>query len=222
VTRPKRVPTGLWYYVIAIVSMGMLAFVPFLHAASKLKRRDLWKLGAVYGGIAFVAVLLVDTAPTNAAGSATGVAANIGGFALLGLVVAACVQLRNVRRDVYGTPGRLGLPRTGNPSQIAAINAARGRRRQARQLAARDPLMARELRIGRPDLYHEYDDGGMVDLNSAPAPVIAQVCGIPPAIAEAITQAREKLGQFSSVDEALVYAEVTDSRGIIKDRAITL
>ena len=54
---------------------------------------------------------------------------------------------------------------------------------------AEDPALARSLGIGRPDLARGYDDGGLVDLNTASAPVIAQVCGLDAALAEAIVAA---------------------------------
>jgi hypothetical protein len=34
------------------------------------------------------------------------------------------------------------------------------------------PVLARELRIGRPDVPRQFDDGGLVDLNHAPVPVL--------------------------------------------------
>jgi hypothetical protein len=57
-----------------------------------------------------------------------------------------------------------------------------------------DPSLARELGVGRPDLRRGFDDGGLVDLNSAPAAVIAQVCGIDPQQAETIVAARQGRG----------------------------
>ena len=40
------VPTGKWYFVITIASVGLLAAVPFFHAASRLDRPQLRKVGA--------------------------------------------------------------------------------------------------------------------------------------------------------------------------------
>ncbi len=83
--------------------------------------------------------------------------------------------------------------------------------------------MARELRIGRPDLPRYYDDGGLVDLNSAPAEAIAGICQIPLSVAEQITAARDVVGRFGSVTEALVDARlIGDAADIIADRALVL
>jgi len=54
------------------------------------------------------------------------------------------------------------VPPTLHDPALAAAIACRQRRQQARQLLANDPGLARELRIGRPDLPRDYDDGGLV------------------------------------------------------------
>ena len=36
-------------------------------------------------------------------------------------------------------------------------------------------MLARELRIGRPDLPRQYDDGGLVDVNNVPVGVLAEL-----------------------------------------------
>ena len=64
----------------------------------------------------------------------------------------------------------------------------------------RDPALARELRIGRPDLPREYDDGGLVDINHAPAEVIA-TSGMTLELAQKIVEVRETVGGFISAEE---------------------
>jgi DNA uptake protein ComE-like DNA-binding protein len=85
-------------------------------------------------------------------------------------------------------------------------------------------LLADELRIGRPDLAGRYDDGGLVDLNSAPADVIAQICGIPAVVANAIVEFRDRRAQpFTNVDELFVMADLPVSTwDRIRDRAVLL
>jgi len=63
---------------------------------------------------------------------------------------------------------------------------ARARRADARRLAAVDPPLARELGIGRPNLRRGLDDGGLVELNTAPAAVIAHLCDLPLVVHERI------------------------------------
>ena len=67
--------------------------------------------------------------------------------------------------------------------------------------------MARELRIGRPDLPRTYDDGGLVDLNSAPAEAIANTCGIEIAVATLIVNARAAGITFTTIDDVFSFTE---------------
>jgi hypothetical protein len=75
------------------------------------------------------------------------------------------------------------------------------RRSQARQLALEQPALAQSLRIGRPDLPREYDDGGLVDLNSVPAAWLAILPGVTRQQADAIVLSRTQYGRFRLVDE---------------------
>jgi DNA uptake protein ComE-like DNA-binding protein len=83
-------------------------------------------------------------------------------------------------------------------------------------------LLARELRVGRPDLSHTYDDGGLVDLNRAPAAAIASVCGLDPATARRIVEVREAAGvPFAAVDDVFAWAEIPlDLWELVRDRGI--
>jgi hypothetical protein len=81
-----------------------------------------------------------------------------------------------------------------NAQAIAAANMRRELRRQAREHAAEDPALARELRIGRPDLPRQYDDGGLIDVNHVPAPALTMLSGVTPEIAERIVSIRDHVG----------------------------
>jgi hypothetical protein len=47
-------------------------------------------------------------------------------------------------------------------------------------LLGRDPAVAAELRIGRPDLPRNFDDGGLIDVNTVPAQVLSRLLGLRP------------------------------------------
>lgn len=47
------------------------------------------------------------------------------------------------------------------------------RKQQARELAERNPVLARDLNIGGPDAPHDYNDGGLADVNQVPGDVLA-------------------------------------------------
>ncbi len=69
--------------------------------------------------------------------------------------------------------------------------------------------MARELRVGRPDLPgRNYDDGGLVDVNHASSQAMVDVLEIDLAHAEEITQARTEIHGFSSLGELDAYTSL--------------
>jgi DNA uptake protein ComE-like DNA-binding protein len=106
---------------------------------------------------------------------------------------------------------------------VSAVLAARTRRDESRRLAAADPLMARDLRIGRPDLPRTYDDGGLVDLNSAPVEAIAGMCGIAPALAAQIVNARRTGIIFTTVDDVFSCTDIPYPLwDRIRDRAVLI
>jgi DNA uptake protein ComE-like DNA-binding protein len=191
----------------------------------------------VYGTVGVVLLALVGATPTDASGNAVGVAGHvlqvIFGCLAIPTIGAACVQLAPLRREVYGqTDGTRPSPATrrdvprdvGIDPAVAAVIASRERQAEARRLVASDHLMARELRIGRPDLGHRYDDGGLVDLNTAPVVVIARICDIDTDTARRMVDARDRQGgTFSNVDEVFVVADVPwPLWERIRDRAIVV
>lgn len=103
-----------------------------------------------------------------------------------------------IRSKVFGLSKP---PQTPNERAIALAQHRRNLRQEARELAKRDPALAKELRIGRPDLPRQYDDGGLVDANHAPAEVIATIPGITPELARKIVEVRETVGGFISAEE---------------------
>lgn len=220
---------GAWYYWVTIVTAGLFAWVPFLHAASRLNDRRLRRRAAVYGLSAVVLVALSGATPTDANGDPRGAVGSTLStvFALLAIamIVVACVQLRPVRRTVYGLaePSRFVIPAGTDPAVAQAL-AARERRNSARSLLEKDPMLARDLNIGRPDRPRSYDDGGLVDLNTASAGLLVAVCGLMTEEAERLVSARELFpAGFSSVDEALVYAELSGPAAhVLRDRGVLL
>ncbi len=195
---------GGWYFAVPILTAGLLAAVPFWHAARRLGRPAVRRLALVYTALdAFLVVLLVLTPDPDPDGSPGNAAVStITGLVILAVVIVGCTQLRGLRREVHGRPDAVS---TSADPAVARALAARRRRTEARDVRAADPTLARELGIGRPDLGRGFDDGGLVDLNTAPAPVIAAVCGIDPAHADAIVAARTaRGGTWLALGEVLV------------------
>lgn len=190
--------TTLWYYAVVVVSLGLLTAIPFAHAATRLRGQPASRwcvVSAVLYTAAIIAVVELSPGP--------GPHQWIGGMVIFALIAGALVHLTFVRRQIHSAPASVRDPAVG------AVLDARRRRDEARRIVEQDPSMARELRIGRPDLPRTFDDGGLVDLNSAPAAVIAHVCGVDMPVAQHLVDARAAAGTpFLRVDDAFSYSDV--------------
>ncbi len=220
-TRPARrgplrwFAQGGWYLFVIVLSLGILSFVPFVHAATRVRRPLMWLWMALYTA-AVITIFFTDS-PAK------------GGFAL-SLMIIASIHSVVLRHQVWPTtatpspaPAVVGSAGWPPDPAVAAVLAARARRDNARRLAGADPQMARELRIGRPDLPRTYDDGGLVDLNSAPPQVIAGSCGIDLTVATSIADARIAGVPFSTVDDVFALAEIPyELWDRIRDRAVVI
>ena len=160
---------GSWYFVITVLSLGLLAWVPFVHGAVRLRSRGQGIRAIVYLALAALAVALLVTARFDPQGNPTGIGLIeifIGVDMLFWLAVVGCLAQRYLRREVYD-------PTRGAERQPTVLRSAEDRRRLARKLVADDPKLSRWLHIGRPDRRRHLDDGGLVDLNTASARAIA-------------------------------------------------
>lgn len=204
-------------------SLGIATFVPFLHAASRLPYRSTsWVLAAVYTASSIGALAIVVTAPEGPAGE-NSLQANIG--VVLGWAVAASAYLflPRLRREVYGLPDMSPRPPRGGSPAVEVALAERAQRRKAAQLVASDPNLARELRIGRPDLPRSYDDGGLVDLNAFDADGLAGYIGLPPDVAQRIVDARELMDGFTSINEVCALVGISQAtEEVLKDRCVVV
>ncbi|MFG2043436.1 BTAD domain-containing putative transcriptional regulator [Dactylosporangium sp. NPDC048998] len=97
-----------------------------------------------------------------------------------------------------GVLGWLG-PRRRAPERLA-------RQETAHAIFQYSPSIARQLHIGRPDLPMVLDDGGVLDVNTAPDWLIAALPGIGPADAAAVIRARNAYGALPSLDHLLTTA----------------
>jgi hypothetical protein len=211
---------GGWYFVLVILSIGLLSPVPFAHAAGRLRDRRLWLITAVYTAAVATVFVLGSQAPKDADGQVVvgGALTTVQVLLTMVIPVVACLHLRSVRRRAY----RLAQP--GSDPAVTAALARRDRRLDARRLAVQDPALARELRVGRPDLPRDYDDGGLVDLNRAPARSIAEACGIDMSAAEQLVAARVGgVGSLGDVDDVFAYLDLpVESWDNVRERGIVI
>ncbi|MBC9715505.1 hypothetical protein H9Y04_23430 [Streptomyces sp. TRM66268-LWL] len=130
------------------------------------------------------------------------------------LVLRARAWVHAVAARVDESPGS-GAASTGTEQNRDAAHTAAekaGRRKEARQLLAKNPAAARELRIGRPDLPRAYDDGGLVDINGVSADVLVHELGWSAVEAVDVIEARERLGRFDGPNELISLTGIPPAR----------
>lgn len=185
----RRVLSYVWA-LLPLISVGWATPGVFLYVAIRLRTRWQWLALALYTALWVVAFMTTE-APTGS-GQET-----VFFVALLPLMLGGTVHALVVRSRVVG--GRPGP--TAFDTAVDAVRQRRASRERARELAARDPMMARELRIGRPDLPRSFDDGGLIDVNSAPPAVLAQLPGLTPQLVDQIVRIREQVTSFISAED---------------------
>ena len=190
--------------VIPILSFGLLAWLPPVLVASGRKsdrgfQRKMYAVAAVLGLLALAAFILFGSAPTDSTGTATGPASDVGGTLLL-LTMGAGAIVGFIFRDRVGD-----LP--GAQEHLAR----RDLRAQYRQLAARDPSLAASMMVGRADASRDYDDGGLLDLNSLSAESLQRFGQVPADEARRIVEVRRQLGRFADLNEVTAYVPLSES-----------
>jgi DNA-binding SARP family transcriptional activator len=90
---------------------------------------------------------------------------------------------------------------------------SRNLRDQARQFATFDPVRARGLGIGRPDLLRAFDDGGLVDVNHVPGHELARLPGVSSEQAHGIVIERLNRGPYGRPEDLVL-------RGVLPMRTV--
>jgi hypothetical protein len=194
-----------WLWMVPVFSMGLLAFVPPIVIATKARTRRGWWWAGGLAAVWLVGFALIGSEPDGSE-SATD---TIGTTLYFGAWIA-CVVYVLVMGPKVAWPPKVAYVPVGPPppppydpnsAAVASVQAGRRRREEARELVRRDPQMARDLRIGRPDLPRQYDDGGLVDVNSAPPEVLREALGLTADQATQVVEARRQLGRFEHAED---------------------
>lgn len=182
----------LLWVLIPLLSVSSLAWLPSVQAWWRSRGAG-WLITSLILGPASVGSIVGQTqAPDNSAFDLLTVATMVGG-------IAAAARAKPV---VFG-------PDPAEPRAIAedadpavrAVLDRRQRRHQSREIVSRDPAMAYELGIGRPDVERTYDDGGLVDLNNVSADGLVLALRWDRPVAEAYVSGRDLRGGYASWDE---------------------
>ncbi|MGI5202988.1 ComEA family DNA-binding protein [Spirillospora sp. CA-108201] len=209
---PGRAAVSVTWAALPFLTLGF--GTPFTFAAALLWRRSLHLLvsTAVYAGT-FALMLSLLSGGDEDQGTV-----RIAGMLMSVLAVVGCGHAFLIRRKVFDPHGLSGVD---NEAVVERVKRQRLLREKARALASSDPGLAKELRIGRPDLPRQYNDGGLVDVNHAPARALTLLPGITAELAAVIERVRAETGGFVSAEELSAVAGLPPSlTGDLADYAV--
>ena len=216
----KRRP-GRFMVWLPFLTAGLAAWVPPALASTKAKdparRKTLrwWAVGLAASGL--IGFVMVGSSPEGE----TSALSSIGTFILLP-VIGLGTWLAITNRDAGALVAEPEPAMSSLPGASEAL-AQRHTRSRYLEIVVRDPDLARDMNIGRPDLDRNYDDAGLLDLNRVPSSVLVQHAGLTPEEAEKAVAARGRLGGLSSVDDLVIFADVNpETAERLKDRAVFL
>lgn len=189
---PGRAALSVTWAALPFLTLGYAT--PFTFAAAALWRRSAHLLVSttVYLGVFALMLFLVP-----GMGKDDGAERYVG-MLMFVLAVVGCAHAFIIRRRVFDPHG---LSAVDNEAVVERVKRQRLLRDKARTLAESDPGLARELRIGRPDLPRQYNDGGLVDVNHAPPEALTLLPGVTPELAARIERVRAETGGFVSAEE---------------------
>lgn len=178
---------NLWLLLVA-VGFGITTWAAFLFLGIRSRRRQWLAWAAVYAGL--LVLWGAMDGPANPSSLELGIGALAAILAWVGGTAHAAAVRKSARRRI-------------RPPEHIGLDAARERirlREEGRRLAARDPRLAREAGVGRPDL-RGADHFGLVDVNHASEQALSSLPGITPELARRIAETRESVGLFQSAED---------------------
>jgi hypothetical protein len=202
--------------LIPLFTLGLGTIFVLAWAAYRLRSRAL--------GLAAVIALIMTILAFSLTDASDGADSTASGVLIILLLGGGLTTTFTVRRQFikpgYGdrtaatndpawpSPGRAVPRRGGVDPAIGEALERRQRRAEARQILERDPALARDLRIGRPDLPRKFDDGGLVDVNHVPATILATLPGFTPELADHVVRVRDEHRGFAFVEELEAYTDL--------------
>ena len=175
-----------WWVWLPLVTCGIGTWAAFVYAGTRARRRS-WRLFG-FGYLALIVAALGLVVPDRDPWL------TLGGFAIIFAWIGGFVHALTIR-STY-----LELVHSPEQTLLDAAEARLRVREDALQLVRDNPARAKALGVGRPDVDLAFD-GGLVDVNNAPAEVIARLPHADERLAERIVLVRERIGGFSSVQD---------------------
>jgi DNA uptake protein ComE-like DNA-binding protein len=174
---------------VSLLPIGFGSWVP-IYAGVRARVLSWTLLGAFWSAVAVAG--WIASATSNAHGQHR--TSELAGFLLI-LAWAGAAATSFIIRSEYERRMRSPLLDASERAQARLRD-----RREAKQLVRENPVLAREMGVGRPDIAGAADVG-LVDINNAPASALAKLPGVDDALATRIVEARAQLGAFSSVED---------------------
>jgi DNA uptake protein ComE-like DNA-binding protein len=171
----------------SVFSFGIAAPILFAVAGSQAGKRSWIYAAILYGILSWGGFTLAAAAP------AEDVLSDIGAAMFLIAWASASAHAFVVRPEYQR---RL----RGEADPLDRARSIVAKRKEAQRLAAREPEVARQMGVGRPDVAGA-TDMGVVDVNRAAAGAIATLPGIDDALAQEIVRAREECDGFKTLAE---------------------
>lgn len=180
---------------MAIVGFGFFTWVVFLNLGRSAQRRGWLVWSAVYAAL-MVAFCVLEAVSGS---SMTDLAADLAPIPFALAWLGGVVHLSVISKDAARRILQVRRVSDGTPVLVAARERIK-EREKGRRLAVKDPVLAREVGVGRPDLPGT-QDFGLVDVNHASPEALCGLPGITPQIAERIEQTRQDVGLFTSAED---------------------
>jgi len=206
--RQLRVGLRIIAIAVPIFTCGTLSWAVVAYLAGRRRSPWLALAGVAWLALSLFSWLTIGTGteelrPIDDVAMVAGMIAAIGGAVHVAVLTGSGWPSHKGGADEQVEP---------DPHVVELIE-RRTRREQARALLLHHPSIARDLHIGRPDLPRTFDDGGLVDVNSAPEHVLALLPGLGFQNAKLIVTVREVQGPFASIDELI-------ARGVVPPEVI--
>lgn len=203
--------TPVWLWLVPLVTCGFLSPIAPFAIAVKSRTVSAWSWFAGFALAWLVAFTVIGVLPEGDDGALSSLMVGLYLLTWIGSTVYAMVKAQALDWGgaprvhhapvVHGAP----IPYDPNSAAIAQVQALRRRREEARAVAEGDPQMARDLRIGRPDLPRHFDDGGLVDVNDAPEEAFVRALGLTAEQAAKFVEVRLHHGRFRYLSELTAY-----------------
>jgi DNA uptake protein ComE-like DNA-binding protein len=196
-----------WWWVLTL-PLGLTTWAAFRYAGSRTKRSDLRKASRAYAAALLAVILLVLI------GNGKGTLGNVAAFILIVTWIVGMVHTALVGRNVN---------RQLSVINISALRRAQqelDRRDYGRQLLATNPVLARQLGVGRPEVAGS-DSFGLVDVNHAGRPGLLMLPGLSDEHVRRVLDYRDKGGSFVSVGDLALYLDLPQTTiGPLEDTAV--